>query len=241
MGIVDLCALRSRAGRKRLEKLLRRGDNLLDPKVLAKTARILAAVRARGDAALLRAVAKFEGSEADDGGRAAAADRPGRRAAPAGRLHRGLRTGAGQRRALPPEAIRPRLRPRRRRHRDPPAAGGHPPGRPLRAGRPRRLPVDLDDDGGAGAGRRGGRDRGSHPAAGLRRQSGPALGAAPPRGRRGLGLRRRPRDRRLRLRHRDGGAGRQDRRAGQRLGHRRQIPRFAARRHRLAGRAERGA
>lgn len=60
MAIVDLCNIRSRAGRKRLEKLLRRGDDLLDAKVLKKTAQIVEAIRYGGDSSLLRAVAKYD-------------------------------------------------------------------------------------------------------------------------------------------------------------------------------------
>ncbi len=68
MAIVDLCHLRSRTGGKRLEKLLRRGDDLLDAKVLKKTAQIVAAIREGGDAALLRAAAKFDGGPARSAG-----------------------------------------------------------------------------------------------------------------------------------------------------------------------------
>lgn len=68
MAIVDLCHLRSRTGRKRLEKLLRRGDDLLDAKALKKTAQIVEAIRAGGDAALLRAADKFDGVSARSAG-----------------------------------------------------------------------------------------------------------------------------------------------------------------------------
>ncbi len=64
MAIIDLCKRHSRTGRKRLEKLLRRGDDLLDPRILAKTARLVEAVRRKGDAFLLRAAAKFDAAEA---------------------------------------------------------------------------------------------------------------------------------------------------------------------------------
>jgi histidinol dehydrogenase len=64
MAIVDLCKLRSRAGRKRLEKLLSRGDDLLDPRLLEKTGKILDKIRRGGDRELLRAAAKYDGSDA---------------------------------------------------------------------------------------------------------------------------------------------------------------------------------
>ena len=64
MALIDLCSTRSRAGRKRLEKLLSRGDQLLDRKVLEKAGKIVAGVRQGGDHALLRAAAKYDGSSA---------------------------------------------------------------------------------------------------------------------------------------------------------------------------------
>lgn len=61
MALIDIQKARSRGGKKRLEKLLSRGDALLDAKVLKKTGEIVEAVRRGGDRALLRATTKFDG------------------------------------------------------------------------------------------------------------------------------------------------------------------------------------
>jgi histidinol dehydrogenase len=52
---------RRRSGTRLLERLETRSDGILDPKVVAQTARIIGAVRRGGDKALLRAVRRYEG------------------------------------------------------------------------------------------------------------------------------------------------------------------------------------
>ena len=91
--------------------------------------------------------------------------------------------------------------------------------RALRAGRPRRLPLERPDDRAARPGRRGRADRPGDAARARRpRPPGDARRRGALRDRGDLRDRRRPGDLRARLRDRDDRAGRRDRRPRQRLG-----------------------
>jgi histidinol dehydrogenase len=65
MAIIDILRLDSRAGRRKLSQLLCRGETLLDAGLLRRTAKIVDAVRLRGDRALLRAARRFDGVGAE--------------------------------------------------------------------------------------------------------------------------------------------------------------------------------
>ncbi len=60
MKTLEIRALGSRRGRKTLERLCRRGEALLDARVLARAGRIVEAVRRGGDRALLKAVRRHD-------------------------------------------------------------------------------------------------------------------------------------------------------------------------------------
>ena len=180
---------------------------------------IVADVAARGDTALKEYTQKFDRLDLDRVGikvtpeeiAAALGDCArgrARRAETRPRPHRGFSSPADA-------AGRPLHRCARRRARV--ALDGDRRGRPLRARRHRRLSVLGADECGAGKGRRRAADR--HGGAGARRQaqSAGAGGGEARRCRRDLSHRRRAGGRGARLRHRVDCAGRQDRRAGQRL------------------------
>ncbi|MEM7352333.1 MAG: histidinol dehydrogenase, partial [Acidobacteriota bacterium] len=59
-----ILASNSRRGRKFLQQLRDRGDDLLDPKILKRSGRIVESVRQGRDRALLEAVRRFDGSAA---------------------------------------------------------------------------------------------------------------------------------------------------------------------------------
>ena len=114
-------------------------------------------------------------------------------------------------------------------------------GRPLRAGRARQLSELGADERRAGQGRRRAAHRHGRALARRRDQSAGAGRRAAGRRRRDLSHRRRAGRGGAGLRHRDDRAGRQDRRAGQRLCRRRQAPGVRHGRHRFDRRPLRGA
>ncbi len=64
MAILNIVKADSRPGRKLMARLRRRGDGVLDSRVLEDTGRIVASVRRGGDRALLKAVRKYDRSPA---------------------------------------------------------------------------------------------------------------------------------------------------------------------------------
>ncbi len=60
MAILDIVKADSRQGRKLMERLRHRGDDLLDAEVLQRAGRIVESVRRGGDKALLKAVRKYD-------------------------------------------------------------------------------------------------------------------------------------------------------------------------------------
>ena len=62
---LDVVKLDSRAGRRALDRLVRRGETVLDAKTLRKAAQIVTEVRKRGDRALLDYTRHLDGAEAD--------------------------------------------------------------------------------------------------------------------------------------------------------------------------------
>ncbi len=65
MSSLDIVKSDSRAGRRALDRLVRRGESVLDPKTLRKAEKIVAEVRKRGDRALLDYARHLDGAEAD--------------------------------------------------------------------------------------------------------------------------------------------------------------------------------
>lgn len=62
-GAIRIVDAGSRRGRKALDRLLRRGDAVLDAKTVRRAEKLVRAVRKRGDAALLEAVRRLDGVE----------------------------------------------------------------------------------------------------------------------------------------------------------------------------------
>ena len=198
---------------------------------------------ARGDQALVELTRKFDRFDPDVGRPAGPADEID--AALAGCDRDALdaltlardRIEAYHRRQLP----RGRSLHRRARRRARLALDRDRGGRPLRAGRHRRLSVLGADERGAGQGRRRAARRHGRADAGRQAQSAGAGGREARRRRRDLSRRRRAGGRGARLRHRDDRAGRQDRRPRQRLCRGGQAPGVRHGRHRHDRRAVRGA
>ncbi|MBW8874701.1 MAG: histidinol dehydrogenase [Acidobacteria bacterium] len=65
MSSLDVLKPSSRAGRRAVERLVRRGDSVLDAKTLRKAEKIVAEVRERGDRALLDYARRLDGAEAE--------------------------------------------------------------------------------------------------------------------------------------------------------------------------------
>ena len=65
MSPIEVFKPESRAGRRAVERLVRRGDAVLDPKTLRKTAAIVRDVRRKGDRALLDYARKLDGATAE--------------------------------------------------------------------------------------------------------------------------------------------------------------------------------
>jgi histidinol dehydrogenase len=63
---LDVVKSDSRAGRRAIERLVRRGETVLDAKTLRKAEKIVAEVRKRGDRALLDYARRLDGAEADE-------------------------------------------------------------------------------------------------------------------------------------------------------------------------------
>jgi len=61
MGMLDIVAAGSKKGRRKIEKLCRRGEDLLDAEVLAQAGRIVDLVRRGGDRALVKTVRRYDG------------------------------------------------------------------------------------------------------------------------------------------------------------------------------------
>ena len=195
---------------------------------------ILARVEAEGDAALLEYTARFDRQQLrPDQLRVGADEIAGAVAGCPAELRAALELAArAHRRVSPPAAAAGARLPGRARRRPRPALAADRRGRDLRAGRHRRVPELGADERAAGQDRR--RRAPGHDRACPRRRAqppGPGRGA-PRRGRRDLPGRRRPGDRRTRVRHRDHRRGRQDRRARQRLCRRSQAPGVRPGRHR---------
>lgn len=66
MSSLDVLKSGSRAGRRALDRLVRRGDSVLDAKTLRKAEKIVADVRKRGDRALLDYARRLDGAVADE-------------------------------------------------------------------------------------------------------------------------------------------------------------------------------
>jgi histidinol dehydrogenase len=82
---LDVLKPGSRAGRRTVERLVRRGESVLDAKTLRKAEKIVAEVRERGDRALLDYARRLDGAEADSAaGLALAAETPDLALLPAG-------------------------------------------------------------------------------------------------------------------------------------------------------------
>jgi histidinol dehydrogenase len=62
---LDIVKSRSRAGRRALDRLVRRGETVLDAKTVRKAEKIVSEVRKRGDRALLDYARRLDGAEAD--------------------------------------------------------------------------------------------------------------------------------------------------------------------------------
>ena len=62
---IEVFKPKSRAGRRAVERLVRRGDAVLDPRTLRKTAEIVRDVRRKGDRALLDYARKLDGATAE--------------------------------------------------------------------------------------------------------------------------------------------------------------------------------
>jgi histidinol dehydrogenase len=60
-GPLKILGADTRGGRRALDRLVRRGDEILDSRILRQTERLVRAVRKKGDAALLDAVRRFDG------------------------------------------------------------------------------------------------------------------------------------------------------------------------------------
>jgi histidinol dehydrogenase len=63
---LDVVKSGSRAGRRAIDRLVRRGETVLDPKTLRKAEKIVSEVRQRGDRALLDYARRLDGAEADN-------------------------------------------------------------------------------------------------------------------------------------------------------------------------------
>lgn len=61
MALFEIVKARSKKGRRRIDRLCRRGEDLLDAKVLARAGRIVEEVRRGGDRALMKAVRRYDG------------------------------------------------------------------------------------------------------------------------------------------------------------------------------------
>ncbi|HSS50932.1 MAG TPA: histidinol dehydrogenase, partial [Thermoanaerobaculia bacterium] len=82
---LDVVKSGSRAGRRAIDRLVRRGETVLDPKTLRKAEKIVAEVRRRGDRALLDYARRLDGAEASSAsGLALAAETPDLALLPAG-------------------------------------------------------------------------------------------------------------------------------------------------------------
>lgn len=85
MSPLDVLKSGSRAGRRALDRLVRRGDSVLDAKTLRKAEKIVADVRKKGDRALLDYARKLDGAVADSAaGLALAGETPDPTLLPAG-------------------------------------------------------------------------------------------------------------------------------------------------------------
>lgn len=65
---LDVVKSGSRAGRRAIDRLVRRGETVLDAKTLRRAEKIVAEVRKRGDRALLDYARRLDGAEADSAG-----------------------------------------------------------------------------------------------------------------------------------------------------------------------------
>ena len=219
---------------RRLDALCNRSTEL-SADIEAAARRVIAEVRAGGDAAVRALTAKFDKRQLDalelpaaewdalaahvapDGARGARARRARVRVFHERERHASYEISGGR---------RARRQPRR-------SAGAH---RHLRAGRQGPLPVDGDHDRRPGARRRRARDRDDHARPVARDAGGRAAG----RRRSRVRDRRRAGDRGAGLRDRERAARRQDRRPGQRLRRRGQAAGVRRRRHRFDRRPDRG-
>ena len=167
MSPIEVLKPESRAGRRAVDRLVCRGETVLDAKTLSRAEKIVRDVRRKGDRALLDYALRLDGASAESVAGLAlsplAGDAADGAGLPAGFVEALERAIVAVERFHAPQA-RDRL----------PAGGGgggaggadraSPAGRPLRARRPGELPLDRGDDRGARPhGRRPG-DRGGDPA-----------------------------------------------------------------------------
>ncbi|HSS78115.1 MAG TPA: hypothetical protein VLV54_15400, partial [Thermoanaerobaculia bacterium] len=65
MSTLDVVKSGSRGGRRAVDRLVRRGESVLDAKTVRKAEKIVAEVRKKGDRALLDYARRLDGAEAD--------------------------------------------------------------------------------------------------------------------------------------------------------------------------------